>query len=174
MDRPSLEQLYFNPKIGLNSVRTFFNKVKKYGYSIDEVSDFVNNTEIGQRFKTIKKKDFLPIFCVEGGCYQSDITFFPKFSGKNNGIDKILTFINVNTKYACASPLKSTRGEEVSQVLKRFIEQAGDVEKLTTDNGVEFLNKHVQKVLNDLGVQHYLNEPGDHRKMSMLKDSIEH
>ena len=90
-----LKELYFDPKYGLNSARSFYNKVKKFGYTFDQVDSFIKNTELGQRFKNVKNKDFLPIFCEGGGCYQADITFFPKFIKQNNGIDKILTFINI-------------------------------------------------------------------------------
>ena len=40
---------------------------------------------------------------------------------------------------------------------------------LTTDNGSEFTNKAMKKLLKDNDIEHYLNEPDDHSTMGMIE-----
>ena len=40
---------------------------------------------------------------------------------------------------------------------------------LTTDNGSEFTNTAIKKLLKDNDIEHYLNEPEDHSTMGMIE-----
>jgi hypothetical protein len=84
----------------------------------------------------------------------------------------ILCVINVNSRYAYAYALKNKGSKGVAEALSIFLRQCvprSPCEFLQTDNGSEFLNRDVAKVLKSEGVTHTTVEAGDHRGQSYVE-----
>ena len=75
------------------------------------------------------------------------------FSKFNRGVKYLLTVIDVFSKFGWMIPLKDKTGLSISKALKEIFKQRKP-EKLWTDKGKAFYNKHV----NALGVELYSTE----------------
>ena len=75
------------------------------------------------------------------------------FSRLNRGVKYLLTVIDVFSKYGWMLPLQDKTGVSVANALKEIFKQRKP-EKLWTDKGKAFYNKHV----NELGVELYSTE----------------
>jgi len=85
--------------------------------------------------------------------WAADLVDMQTFSKFNRGVKYLLTVIDVFSKYGWMLPLKDKTGVSVAKALKKIFKQK-KTEKLWTDKGKEFYNKHVR----DLGVELYSTE----------------
>jgi len=77
------------------------------------------------------------------------------FSKSNRGVRYLLTVIDVFSKYGWMLPLKDKTGKSVADAFKEIFKKSKwKPEKLWTDKGREFYNKHVK----ELGVELYSTE----------------
>ncbi|RLU15422.1 hypothetical protein DMN91_012416 [Ooceraea biroi] len=88
------------------------------------------------------------------------------YSYVNRGYYYILTVIDVLSKYAWAVPLKSKGGSEVAATIAGIIRESKRCPKnLQTDQGKEFYNTNVQRLMRKHNINHYST-------YSVLKASI--
>lgn len=86
--------------------------------------------------------------------YQADLVEMIPYSRANNGYKYLLTMINCFSKVAYALPLKNKSGPEVANALDAVL-STNRMKHLQTDQGLEFYNTHVQKLLKKYGINHY-------------------
>jgi len=181
-----IQDLYLNPKFGLSNVSSFTTKLKSKGYKVTQkqVKQAIEKTEVSETFsqkKKINKKELFPIYGKDPNknYIQADLAFIPKYKKQNRGYAVILTGININTRKAYAYGLKSKTvkdknnkntesAEGIISAIKKLINDS-HMNVLTTDNGSEFTNKIIKKLLEDRKIEHYLNEPEDHSTMGMIE-----
>ena len=181
-----IQNFYLNPEIGLSGVSSFTSKLKSRGYKVTEkqVKEAIEATELNQTFsqkKKLNRKELFPIYGKDPNknYIQADLAFIPKYKRQNKGFSVILTAININTRKAYAYALKSKTvkdqnnkniesAEGIIPVFKKLIKDS-KMNVLTTDNGSEFTNTAIKKLLKDNDIEHYLNEPEDHSTMGMIE-----
>ena len=99
------------------------------------------------------------------GTLQADLMDLSKFSHKKKGFKYILNAIDVFSRYSWGTPLKSKNAKDVSEGINEIFQDLKETHPdvmltLTTDNGKEFINSSVKKVLEKNDVwKHYLNDP---------------
>ena len=82
-----------------------------------------------------------------------DVQQLKKF---NKGVNYLLTVVDVFSKYAWVVPIKQKTGFQVASALTDLFKTSKrSPQKLQTDDGKEFYNKHVTKVLKDHNVHHF-------------------
>jgi len=85
----------------------------------------------------------------------ADLVEMQSFSKFNCGVRYLLTVIDVFSKYGWMLPLEDKTGKSVADALKNIFKKSKrEPEKLWTDKGREFYNKHVK----ELGVELYSTE----------------
>lgn len=166
-----LEDIYYNPDKGLIGPDKLYEKIKKMNLPIkkEEILDFLKNQKTYQLHKRITKqpKLYMPISGL-GGTYQMDIMFYSQYKHQNRGWSCILTIINVISRKAYAYKMKGK--DETYTNLVTFLKNVdGNVDTLISDNGTEFLNNKVEKLLHDHNILHITADPGDHYKMGMIE-----
>ena len=72
----------------------------------------------------------------------------------NKGVKYLMTIINAFSKYAYAVPMKTKTGVEVARALEPIL-RANKMKCLQTDNGKEYYNSSVQKLLSRYGITLY-------------------
>ncbi|XP_025162485.1 uncharacterized protein LOC112590386 [Harpegnathos saltator] len=88
--------------------------------------------------------------------WQADLVEMRPYSRFNRGYHYILTVIDVLSKYAWAVQMKSKSGKEAVAVFTRIFQESGRCPKnLQTDQGKEFYNADLQKLLKKHGINHY-------------------
>ena len=87
--------------------------------------------------------------------WAADLVEMQAFSKFNRGVRYLLTVIDVFSKYGWMLPLKDKTGKSLADTFKEIFKKSKrKPEKLGTDKGREFFNKHVK----ELGVELYSTE----------------
>lgn len=86
--------------------------------------------------------------------YQADLVEMQPYAKLNKGYRYIMTMINCFTKFALAVPLKDKTGLEVVKALEPILAKH-KMKNFQTDDGKEWFNKHVSKLINKYNINHY-------------------
>jgi len=80
--------------------------------------------------------------------WQADLVEMIPYEGVNKGYRYLLTVIDLFSRYAWAKPIKDKTGKEVKRAFQEIFAKGRKPQRLQTDEGLEFLNRHVQHLLN--------------------------
>lgn len=87
---------------------------------------------------------------------QADLVEMLPYSKYNNGMRYLLTVINIFSKKAYVRALKNKTGPEVTRAMASVVDSLEHpIERLHVDNGKEFYNAHMQKMLRDRNIHMY-------------------
>ena len=106
-----------------------------------------------------------------GQQYQADLADLQKYAKQNNGVRYLLVIIDCISKKAVVQPSKSKNAPEVLSGFRKAFRLIGEPEKLQTDKGREFYNKHISDFLRNLRIQH-LSSQNDAIKCAMAERFI--
>jgi len=96
--------------------------------------------------------------------WAADLIEMQAFSKFNRGVRYLLTVIDVFSKYGWMLPLNDKTGKSDADAFKEIFKKSKQKpEKLWTDKGRDFYNKHVK----ELGVELYSTE--NEEKLSMVE-----
>ena len=170
-----LRELYYDPKRGYRSAVKLHDAVKDE-MTLKEVRKFVANQEGAQLTKSVREneKAFIPITGSLGN-WQIDLMFYTDDGVVNRGYGVFLVAIEVNTRYCFVAALKRKDTYSVVKALSTMYVQVPDavtVTDLTSDNGTEFKNAFLKKLLNTLEINQHFAEPNDHHKLGMVDRMI--
>lgn len=87
--------------------------------------------------------------------WQADLVDMQKYSKINKGYNYLLTVIDNVSKYAWAIPLKNKTGVELAKNFKELFKKGRIPKNLHVDQGTEFYNQHVKRLLASHGVHLY-------------------
>ncbi len=76
-------------------------------------------------------------------------------SKENDNLKSLLTCIDVFSKYAWARPLKNKMGKEVMKAFDYILKENRVPQKIQTDKGIEFFNKHFQQLMIKYNIHHF-------------------
>lgn len=91
---------------------------------------------------------------------QADLIEMQTFKRENRGFRYILIAIDVFSKMAYAEPLKDKTGLEVTHAMDRILRKVSHhnhqhIKNLQTDNGTEFYNRSMKRLLEKYKINHY-------------------
>ena len=168
-----IKELYESPE-GLQSSAKLWSKIKelretdsKYAnIKLKDVKEFYAKNPVTQITKPIRKsKVHRQILAREPKhIYQMDLLDVSNLASANNGINYLLTCIDVDSRYVWAVPLKTKSSEAVWDAFETIPKP----EEVSTDNGGEFTGLFT-KLCNKNGIIHVLNQPGDHNHMGIIE-----
>lgn len=81
------------------------------------------------------------------------------FPMSNNGFTKILVIVEYLSKLIKLYPLKTKTAEEVAEKLWLWITTYGPPKEILTDQGTEFLNNVIEKMINKIGIERRVTSP---------------
>jgi len=87
--------------------------------------------------------------------FQADLVDMSAYSKENDDNKYMLTCIDVFSKYAWARVVKNKSGLEVTKAFNSILEEGRVPQKLQTDQGKEFFNKHFQDVMKKHDINHF-------------------
>ena len=164
-----LNDLYYK-QMNFDGVNNLYLKAKKFSKDItqNEVKEWLNKQSTHQETnKTVKKKIYLPIYSETPFSFQIDLTFFPRYTKKNDGYSVLFTAININTRYAYAYYSKTKEMNTILEMMKKFKENAIEINSITTDEGTEFTNNKFIKYCNEQEIEIYFVK-GDSHKLGII------
>lgn len=86
--------------------------------------------------------------------YQADLVEVIPYSRENKGMKYILTMINCLSKVGLAVPLKSKSASVVTVAIEPIL-KIHKMKNLHTDQGTEWFNSHVKKLMKKYKINHY-------------------
>lgn len=91
-----------------------------------------------------------------GDTLQADLVEMIPYAKANKSIKYMLTVIDIFSKMAYARPVKNKTGIEVARALKSVFEKINrPIKNLHVDQGKEFYNENVTKLLNDYKIKRF-------------------
>lgn len=154
MTTHDLHDLYYNPnnKTAFARPEVFFKEAQKIDPSLkrSDVDEWLRAQLPYTLHKQARKNYPRAKILVSkpNELCQADLVDVHNLASCNNKFKFLLTFIDAFSKMAFVEPLLNKSGEVVAAALHKILIQHG-TSKLQTDQGKEFLNKHVKKVLKD-------------------------
>ena len=86
--------------------------------------------------------------------WQMDLADMNQLQGKNDRHRYILTCIDILSRYAWARPLRTKQGGEVAKAIEDIFKSSGrQPKRLQTDEGKEFYNAQVKRLLEEYGIE---------------------
>jgi hypothetical protein len=167
-DNELLFDLYYN-KHNYDGINQLFNKAKQLHPTIskDAVRDWLNEQKPYQQTKTkVGKKEHLPIYSEVPYSFQIDLTFFPRYTSKNDGYNMLFTAININTRFAYGFYGKDKTMDTIIGFIERLLRQT-KINSITCDEGTEFKNNKFIAFCNDNNIILYFVK-GDSHKLGII------
>ena len=91
-----------------------------------------------------------------GQIVQTDLIDMQKYSGSNSGFNYILVLIDCFSKKLFVEPLKTKRGDETANALRKIFQRITfPIQTLIFDEGLEYKNKFVNFLLAEFNVHSY-------------------
>lgn len=157
-----LEENYYNPEKsasygGIERLR------KASGLKRKAVVDWLSYQDTYTKFKPVKRK-FKRRRIIVGHIdaqWEADLVDMRLLSKYNDGINYILTCIDVLSKYAWVVPLHRKTGKELVDAFQSIFDTGRKPQRLHTDKGSEFKNHVFQTFLKKNNVHFFVTENED-------------
>ena len=144
-----------------NDLKKLYTDIKSIPNYSAKLAEFLRQYNVHSKHRRIIKKKFprrhiivhfpFQIFMGDLIEYQSNV-----YKYANSGHKFILVLIDVFTKKAYARPVKRKNKFDVSNALESILNNLEHFPNtLITDEGLEFYNKNVEKILDKYAIHHY-------------------
>ena len=161
-----LRELYYNPsdEAGFSSVPKLYKaaKLKLPSITLTEVKNWLKGELTYTLHKPARRRFTRNPIIVSNidEQWQADLVDMQAFSKHNNGFKYILTVIDIFSKYAWALPIKDKSGGAIKDALAGIFSHRKPF-RLQTDQGKEFTNSQVQRLLKDHDVHFFTSKNED-------------
>lgn len=176
MDKQKLiDQIYNDPEQGFLSQTKLYKKVKEVDkdVTLDDIKTYLKGNTTDQLHKSKRGIDKGPPLFGAKGQFQLDLTFFNQYASANNKHTIILVAVEINSKKAYAEALKSKSAKAMADALQVIIEKIGKDGRTATifqsDNGTEFTNSEVKKLLEKNNIQQRFCQKDDKRCLGVAE-----
>ena len=150
-----LSKHYFDPEkpgsfSGARSLRRYTHANE------NDVNDFLSKQWAYTLHKPVRQKFKRRRYVTSGmnRQWQADLVEMGHFAKENKNYKYMLTVIDIFSRYAYARPLKNKSGQEVATALGDIFNKNNiKPNYIQTDQGKEFYNKHVQKLLDEHNIK---------------------
>ncbi len=134
---------------------------KYIGISRPRVQQFLNNQELHQLVRQVKKQRVNTAIIASKPMerWQCDLVDMSKYKSPQNGhVTFLLTIVDCFSKFAWVAPLRNKEGASVAAALETIFNEATAPAIIQSDNGGEF-GQEFDRVLEQWEVQHVRSRP---------------
>ena len=157
-----LSRVYYDSKRsgGLGGVDRLYDDVKKEGkfdVTRNQIKEWLMKQDTYTLHKPIRRR-FQRNRVMVGGIdqqWQMDLADMQSMQKHNDGYRYLLVCIDVFSKYAWVIPLKNKTGPSLVEAFKRILASGRKPEKVMTDQGTEFFNKHFKALMKEEDIELY-------------------
>lgn len=149
---------------------------KASGLSISTVKNWLSSQDAYTLNRNVKRK-FPRMTTLSHGIddrWQGDLMDVSKYARQNKGVKFILVCIDIFSRFAFAEPLKSKGATDVASAFEKIFLRSGRYPhfSLTTDQGKEFRNHQVKRVLESNCVKYHYVTTTDEIKCAVVERLI--
>jgi hypothetical protein len=165
-----LEDTYYNPSTGLQGIVKLYEKVKKFGYTLKEVTDFLNDQLSHQvHLQSNRLKHYFPIKAAFADqIWQVDLMDVSKESHHNKGYNYLLCIVDIYSRFAQVIPLKKKDTKHVMEAITNVL-LVKHPKIIMSDNGSEFISRKWKALMKKYDIEMRYSEPGDHNRMGIVE-----
>ncbi len=161
MDR-LLQKLYYDSRTGFIAADKLYRKAKELDKKITrkQVKEWYKKQSLTQEFS--QQNQTFPQFKITSNNpneWQMDLAFWEK--------QPILITVNINSRIGYAKLLENKQANTIKNAIDEFID-IHNATALMSDNGSEFINKIVQKLLEKESITHATAFVGDHTVLGKI------
>ena len=157
-----LSSVYYDPKrsggfVGVNRLYDDVRKEGKFKISRKQIQQWLFKEDAYTLHKPIRR-NFRRNRVIVGGIdqqWQLDLADVQSMQKFNDGYRYLLVCIDVFSKYAWVVPLKNKTGPSLVQAFKIILSSGRKPEKIMSDQGTEFLNKHFRALMKEEDIELY-------------------
>ena len=148
----TLNEIYYDPKTGYSSIDEL---KRRSGINKRDVTNFLQHQETYTKHKPANARFPMRKVVTHGPRHQwqADLCDMRSLATYNDGVNYILTVIDVLSRYAYALPIKNKTGDYVTEAFEKLFKDGGPPQLLQTDKGTEFINKKTQGLFTKHGVK---------------------
>ena len=157
-----LSSVYYDPKRsgGLGGVDRLYDDVKREGkfkISRNQIREWLMKQDTYTLHKPIRRRFRRNRVMVDGidQQWQMDLTDMQSMQKFNDGHRYLLVCVDVFSKYTWVVPLKNKTGPSLVEAFKIILSSGRKPEKVMTDQGTEFFNRHFQALMKEEDVELY-------------------
>lgn len=161
LNNQTLHKLYYDPKQpgSYGGVEQLFRAAKQVLPAIkrEQVEEWLSEQDTYTLHKPVRYT-FPRKQVIVGGIdhqWQADLADVSQLKRDNDGFCFLLTVIDVFSKYAWVVPLKRKTQQAVTEAFISIFKEGRKPQTLQTDQGTEFLNDNVQKLLKKEGIHFF-------------------
>lgn len=160
-----LAGIYYDPAnpLGYSGAHSLVNAVKTHTSS-EDVKEWLQKQDAYTIHKPVTKRFSRNRYIVHNifELWQADLCDMRNLKQYNDGVNYILTVIDVFSKVAWAKPLKLKTASSVINAFKEIFEECGTTPvNLETDKGKEFVAKSVQMFFKNYEINFYVTNNPD-------------
>eukprot|EP01050_Picozoa_sp_SAG11_P025903 SAG11_NODE_6014_length_1409_cov_31.858779_2_plen_275_part_01 len=190
-----LKKIYYDKDKNVSSIDKLYRQAKdnlpaslnddKKLLTLKLTREFIEKQGAYQRTKTFKvPKVFSSIIAPRvGSNLQADLMFF-KYPYRVKALGKdgnVLNVVDIHSRRAWSIPQKDKKAETIRTNFEKILKAINSdqqeiqgikgnvVRSLNSDNGKEFKNAVFEKLLQDYGINHYLNDVEDFAKNAIVE-----
>jgi hypothetical protein len=89
-----------------------------------------------------------------------------------NGFSYVLVMVDTFSRWTDLFPLRTTAAEEAAKAVLDFCTRYGTPERLTSDNGPQFVNEVIQELATNLHLRTITTIPGNHQENGLVENRI--
>jgi transposase InsO family protein len=157
-----LSSVYYDSKRagGLGGVERLYRDVKEEGklkISRKKIKEWLMKQDTYTLHKPMRRH-FRRNRVIVGGIdqqWQMDLADLQSMQKFNDGYRYLLVCIDVFSKYAWVVPLKNKTGPALVEAFKIILASGRKPEKIMTDQGTEFLNRHFRALMKEEDIELY-------------------
>ena len=167
----ALQTLYDNNP-GITSRQLFIKAVKEgIGVSRANVENFVKSRGEQQVFQQRKASQGETAPRDETSEFQMDLIDYKQ--SKSGKFKNILVLVKVFTREVFLKATTGKKGDAVARALTELLNRAGPVKVISSDQGLEFINLPVSRLLERRNIVHRIKDKGDRNALAVTDRLIQ-
>jgi hypothetical protein len=149
----SMNEIYYDPKHYAS-----YGGEKRLSQATGKwAKEWLSSQRVYTLHKPVRKRYSTRPYKVAGIDYQwhSDLIDMIQYANVNYNYRYILVAIDVFSRYTWAIPIKDKTGKSVTAALRLIFAQGRKPQRFQVDEGVEYSNRHVQRLLNRENIRYF-------------------
>ena len=165
MNLSKLETIYYNPAhpAGYAGPNKLYKVAQHLGYTHKQVNNWFKKQEVYSLTRPARHRFVRSQVRVNGldDMWDADLIDMAFSAKENDNVHFILIVIDIFSRYVWTVALQTKTGPEVASAFETIFKNKRTPNIIRSDQGKEFLNKHVQAIYKMYNVKHFItyNEP---------------
>ena len=159
-----LKSIYYDPQHEASfsspeALYSFVKRDKQYKMTRGQIKDWLQWQDVYTSHISKRKTKYNSPVVVPYLRYQYDVDSGVLPTSYKNGMKYFVLVIDVFSRKVGARGVRNLKANTVKNALHEIFEELGLPERVRTDQGGEYINKEVEKMMEEMGITHFIAYP---------------